>query len=45
VPDWEVHVAGVPITSGQMLSLPMIIAGLVMLAWAYSRRVRTCAHA
>jgi phosphatidylglycerol:prolipoprotein diacylglycerol transferase len=37
VPDWEVRVAGVPITSGQMLSLPMVVAGLAMLAWAYSR--------
>lgn len=38
VPDWEVQVAGVPITSGQMLSLPMIVAALAMLAWAYRRR-------
>jgi phosphatidylglycerol:prolipoprotein diacylglycerol transferase len=37
VPDWEVTVAGVPITSGQMLSLPMIIGALIMLGWAYSR--------
>jgi phosphatidylglycerol:prolipoprotein diacylglycerol transferase len=35
VPDWEVHVAGIPVTSGQMLSLPMIIAGIIMLVWAY----------
>jgi phosphatidylglycerol:prolipoprotein diacylglycerol transferase len=37
VPDWEVQVAGVPITSGQMLSLPMIVGALIMLAWVYSR--------
>jgi len=37
VPDWETTVAGMPITSGQVLSLPMIIAALIMLAWAYSR--------
>jgi phosphatidylglycerol:prolipoprotein diacylglycerol transferase len=37
VPDWETHVLGMPITSGQVLSLPMIVAGLVMLGWAYSR--------
>jgi phosphatidylglycerol:prolipoprotein diacylglycerol transferase len=37
VPDWETTVLGMPITSGQVLSLPMIVAGLVMLAWAYSR--------
>jgi phosphatidylglycerol:prolipoprotein diacylglycerol transferase len=37
VPDWERVIAGVPITSGQALSLPMIVAGLAMLAWAYSR--------
>lgn len=34
-PDWEINVAGLPITSGQMLSLPMIIGAIVMLAWAY----------
>lgn len=45
VPDWEVTVAGVPITSGQMLSLPMIVAALVMLAWAYSKEGKRAAHA
>ena len=35
VPDWETTVFGLPITSGQVLSLPMIVAALVMLAWAY----------
>lgn len=34
-PDWEINVAGLPITSGQMLSLPMIVGAIVMLAWAY----------
>ncbi len=37
VPDWETTVMGLPITSGQVLSLPMIVAALLMLAWAYSR--------
>lgn len=37
VPDWETTIAGMPITSGQVLSLPMIIAALIMLGWAYSR--------
>jgi phosphatidylglycerol:prolipoprotein diacylglycerol transferase len=37
VPDWQVEVAGLPITSGQMLSLPMIIGALMMLWWSYSR--------
>jgi phosphatidylglycerol:prolipoprotein diacylglycerol transferase len=37
VPDWETRVLGMPITSGQVLSLPMIVAGIVMLGWAYSR--------
>jgi phosphatidylglycerol:prolipoprotein diacylglycerol transferase len=37
VPDWQVTVAGLPITSGQMLSLPMIVAALAMLWWAYRR--------
>jgi phosphatidylglycerol---prolipoprotein diacylglyceryl transferase len=40
VPDWETTVAGMPITSGQVLSLPMIIAALAMLGWAYSREGR-----
>jgi phosphatidylglycerol:prolipoprotein diacylglycerol transferase len=35
VPDWERTYAGITITSGQALSLPMIIGGLLMLAWAY----------
>jgi phosphatidylglycerol:prolipoprotein diacylglycerol transferase len=45
VPDWETHVFGLPITSGQVLSLPMIVAGLIMLAWAYSSGRRQPAHA
>jgi phosphatidylglycerol:prolipoprotein diacylglycerol transferase len=45
VPDWEVHVAGVPITSGQMLSLPMIVGGIAMLLWAYSREAKRPLHA
>jgi phosphatidylglycerol:prolipoprotein diacylglycerol transferase len=27
VPDWETTVLGMPITSGQVLSLPMIVGG------------------
>ncbi|MFD2366557.1 prolipoprotein diacylglyceryl transferase [Pseudoduganella sp. GCM10020061] len=34
-PDWQVSVAGVPVTSGQMLSLPMIVLGIALLVWAY----------
>jgi phosphatidylglycerol:prolipoprotein diacylglycerol transferase len=45
VPDWEVNVAGLPITSGQMLSLPMIIGALAMLYWSYSIQARTPAAA
>jgi len=45
VPDWETHVLGLPITSGQVLSLPMIVAGLVMLGWAYSRDGKRAVHA
>lgn len=40
VPDWEVVVAGIPITSGQMLSLPMILTGLAVLSWAYSKQAK-----
>jgi phosphatidylglycerol:prolipoprotein diacylglycerol transferase len=45
VPDWETHVMGLPITSGQVLSLPMIVAGLLMLGWAYSDGNRRAVHA
>ncbi|WP_426103339.1 prolipoprotein diacylglyceryl transferase [Massilia sp. TSP1-1-2] len=44
VPDWQVTVAGLPITSGQMLSLPMIIGALAMLWWAYSMQARQAAQ-
>lgn len=40
VPDWETTVFGLPITSGQVLSLPMIVAALIMLAWAYRHAPR-----
>jgi phosphatidylglycerol:prolipoprotein diacylglycerol transferase len=40
VPDWEVHAFGLPVTSGQVLSLPMIVVGAAVLVWAY-RRERT----
>ena len=40
VPDEHIgYLAGGWLTEGQVLSLPMILAGLAMLAWAY--RVRT----
>lgn len=45
VPDWEVHVAGIPVTSGQVLSLPMIVAGIIMLVWAYRPEGRRTAAA
>ncbi|HAT33491.1 MAG TPA: prolipoprotein diacylglyceryl transferase [Janthinobacterium sp.] len=38
VPDWVEIVGGVPITSGQALSIPMIVGGLIMLFWAYRRK-------
>ncbi len=41
VPDWVVEVAGVPVTSGQALSLPMIIGAIAMLAWAYAKARRS----
>jgi phosphatidylglycerol:prolipoprotein diacylglycerol transferase len=37
-PDWETTIAGLPITSGQVLSLPMIAGALVVLAWTYNRK-------
>lgn len=45
VPDWEVSVLGLPVTSGQMLSLPMIVGALVMLAWSYRQPDGRPAHA
>jgi phosphatidylglycerol:prolipoprotein diacylglycerol transferase len=45
VPDWETTVLGMPITSGQVLSLPMIVGALVMLAWAYRQPNGRAAHA
>lgn len=35
VPDYEVSLGGASISAGQMLSLPMILAGLVLLLAAY----------
>lgn len=35
VPDYEVSFAGLSISAGQMLSLPMIAAGAGLLIWAY----------
>jgi len=35
VPDWQIEVAGLPITSGQILSLPMIVFAGGVLIWAY----------
>jgi phosphatidylglycerol:prolipoprotein diacylglycerol transferase len=40
VPDWQTTILGLPITSGQVLSLPMIVAGIAMLVWAYRRPPR-----
>jgi phosphatidylglycerol:prolipoprotein diacylglycerol transferase len=36
-PDWTTSVAGITLSSGQVLSLPMVIAALAMLWWAYSQ--------
>jgi phosphatidylglycerol:prolipoprotein diacylglycerol transferase len=40
-PDYEVHFAGVTISAGQMLSLPMIVLGLILLVIAYRRQGST----
>jgi phosphatidylglycerol:prolipoprotein diacylglycerol transferase len=37
-PDYEVHFAGVTISAGQMLSVPMIVLGLILLFIAYRRQ-------
>ena len=38
VPDYEVSFAGITISAGQMLSLPMIAVGLLVLCLAYLRK-------
>ena len=38
-PDWEVVWFGVPITSGQMLSLPMIVGAILLLVCSYKSRI------
>ena len=44
-PDWETTVLGLPITSGQVLSLPMIVAAIAMLVWSYRRNTYGAAPA
>ena len=39
-PDYEVSFAGITISAGQMLSLPMIALGIVLLVVAYRRAPR-----
>ena len=34
-PDWQINVLSMDISSGQILSLPMILVGLGVLIWAY----------
>ena len=34
-PDWETSFAGITLSSGQVLSLPMVISALAMFWWAY----------
>jgi phosphatidylglycerol:prolipoprotein diacylglycerol transferase len=45
VPDWSITVAGMQVSSGQILSLPMIIAGIIMLMWAYRKDSRSAVPA
>ncbi|MEB0138140.1 MULTISPECIES: prolipoprotein diacylglyceryl transferase [unclassified Undibacterium] len=40
VPDYEVSFAGLTISAGQMLSLPMIAAGAAMLIYVYRKAAR-----
>jgi phosphatidylglycerol:prolipoprotein diacylglycerol transferase len=45
IPDYEVHFAGVTISAGQMLSVPMIVLGLALLIIAYRRPASAAASA
>jgi phosphatidylglycerol:prolipoprotein diacylglycerol transferase len=38
MPDWETSFAGITLSSGQVLSLPMVAAALAMLWWAYREK-------
>ena len=37
VPDYVVHLGDIPITAGQLWSLPMIVLGIVLLVIAYRK--------
>jgi phosphatidylglycerol:prolipoprotein diacylglycerol transferase len=39
-PDWETSLAGITLSSGQVLSLPMVISALAMFWWAYQVQAR-----
>ncbi|MBI1891982.1 MAG: prolipoprotein diacylglyceryl transferase [Burkholderiales bacterium] len=39
-PDYEVHIGSLTISAGQMLSIPMIVLGLILLLTAYNKRRR-----
>ncbi|MBI3283604.1 MAG: prolipoprotein diacylglyceryl transferase [Burkholderiales bacterium] len=39
-PDYEVSLAGLTISAGQMLSLPMILAGVALLLFAYKKTAK-----
>ena len=45
IPDYEVHFAGVTISAGQMLSMPMIVLGLILIFIAYRRQGSTATSA
>jgi phosphatidylglycerol:prolipoprotein diacylglycerol transferase len=45
IPDYEVHFAGITISAGQMLSLPMIVLGLILIVVAYRNDGKTEASA
>ena len=45
VPDYEVHFGGITISAGQMLSVPMIVLGIILLALAYRLRQQAQAPA
>ncbi|MFJ3048013.1 prolipoprotein diacylglyceryl transferase [Herbaspirillum chlorophenolicum] len=45
VPDYEVHFAGFTISAGQMLSVPMIVLGILLLVVAYRNKQQAQAPA
>ena len=43
-PDWTIHVGSIPVSAGQVLSVPMILFGIGALFYSYRHATRTDSH-